>query len=185
MVFTSSFTPPAAGQSQKYRATITTSGFEDVPKLEFTLTRELCHHENMAWTQVDSSSHKGTCLDCSEEVTAAHTFDENGNCVCGATLAVTLTNAEGLIYKGDEHKPGVSVAVNDKTLTENTDYTVSYTGNINAGENTATVTVTGSHKDLLHRQGHAHDHMGQHDPGADLHRRSSGDYRPHGDVGEQ
>ena len=144
MVFTSSFTPPAAGQSQKYRATITTSGFEDVPKLEFTLTRELCHHENMAWTQVDSSSHKGTCPDCSEEVTAAHTFDENGNCVCGATLAVTLTNAEGLIYKGDEHKPGVSVAVNDKTLTENTDYTVSYTGNINAGENTATVTVTGT-----------------------------------------
>lgn len=44
-------------------------------------------------------------------------------------------------YDGTEHKPSVTVKLNEETLTEDTDYTVSYSDNTNAG--TATVTVTG------------------------------------------
>ena len=43
-------------------------------------------------------------------------------------------------YMGAEIKPTVTVKDSETTLTENTDYTVSYTSNINAG--TATVTIT-------------------------------------------
>lgn len=44
-------------------------------------------------------------------------------------------------YTGEEWKPEVAVSFNDAALTADTDYTVSYENNINAG--TATVTVTG------------------------------------------
>ncbi|GAB6394828.1 MAG: Ig-like domain-containing protein [Bacteroidales bacterium] len=44
-------------------------------------------------------------------------------------------------YTGDSIKPAVTVKDNTKTLTLNTDYTVAYSNNVNAG--TATVTVTG------------------------------------------
>lgn len=44
-------------------------------------------------------------------------------------------------YTGKEWKPEVAVSFNDAALTADTDYTVSYENNINAG--TATVTVTG------------------------------------------
>lgn len=43
-------------------------------------------------------------------------------------------------YTGAEIKPTVTVKDSETTLTENTDYTVSYTDNVNAG--TATVTIT-------------------------------------------
>jgi len=48
-------------------------------------------------------------------------------------------------YDGTEKKPGVTVTTKDgsKTLAEGTDYTVAYTNNVNAGTNTASVTVTG------------------------------------------
>ena len=61
----------------------------------------------------------------------------------GADLAeavITLDETQ-FTYSGMEHKPTVIVTVGGKTLTEGTDYTVSYANNINAG--TATVTVKG------------------------------------------
>ena len=54
-------------------------------------------------------------------------------------LDTTLSAAE-LIYSGSEQTPDVTVKDGEKTLVKNTDYTVSYAENINAG--TATVTVT-------------------------------------------
>ena len=55
---------------------------------------------------------------------------------------VTITLPEGTYtYNGAEHKPVVTVKKGDNTLTLNTDYTVAYSNNINAG--TATITVTG------------------------------------------
>ena len=44
-------------------------------------------------------------------------------------------------YKAAEIKPKVTVVLNGKTFVQNTDYTVAYADNVNAG--TATVTVTG------------------------------------------
>ena len=53
----------------------------------------------------------------------------------------TVTVAEGGVYDGDAKKPAVTVTLNGKTLTETTDYTVSYNNNTNATTE-ATVTVT-------------------------------------------
>jgi len=47
-------------------------------------------------------------------------------------------------YNGSPITPAVTVKDGDKTLTLGTDYTVSYSGNINTGTNTAKVTVTGA-----------------------------------------
>ena len=58
------------------------------------------------------------------------------------TGALTVTPATtSYTYDGTEKKPAVTVKSGTATLTENTDYTVAYTNNINAG--TATITVTG------------------------------------------
>ena len=56
--------------------------------------------------------------------------------------ALTVTPATtSYTYDGTEKKPAVTVKSGTATLTANTDYTVAYTDNINAG--TATITVTG------------------------------------------
>ena len=54
--------------------------------------------------------------------------------------AVVLEEAT-YTYDGTEKTPGVTVTLDEKTLTKDTDYTVTYSDNVNAG--TATVTVTG------------------------------------------
>lgn len=51
--------------------------------------------------------------------------------------------AAGGTYDGKAKKPDVTVKDGDKTLIADTDYTPSYENNINAGVNTAKVTVTG------------------------------------------
>lgn len=63
----------------------------------------------------------------------------------GTTAAITATidqNAD-LTYTGSEVKPAVAVKNGTTTLTEGTDYTVSYADNTNVGEATATVTGKG------------------------------------------
>jgi hypothetical protein len=54
--------------------------------------------------------------------------------------AVTLSKGS-YVYAGTHRKPAPTVKLGDETLTEGTDYDVSYRDNVNAG--TATVTVTG------------------------------------------
>ena len=56
------------------------------------------------------------------------------------TFVVTL-EANEYTYDGTAHKPDATVMMNDRTLTEGTDYTLTYSNNTNAG--TATVTVKG------------------------------------------
>lgn len=59
--------------------------------------------------------------------------------------AVTLS-PESFTYTGTEQKPTVTVKLGDKTLTEGTHYTVTYSGDgINAGTYTVTVTGAGSY----------------------------------------
>ena len=48
----------------------------------------------------------------------------------------------GYVYDGTAKTPAVTVKYGEKTLAKGTDYTVSYSNNVNAGDNTATVTVT-------------------------------------------
>ena len=57
-----------------------------------------------------------------------------------ATFTVTLSE-ETLVYDGTAKQPTVTVKDGETVLTEGTDYTVSYTNNVEPG--TATVTVTG------------------------------------------
>ena len=51
--------------------------------------------------------------------------------------------AEYFVYSGTAKEPAVVVKDGEQTLTKDQDYTVSYSNNINAGENTAVATVTG------------------------------------------
>ena len=51
--------------------------------------------------------------------------------------------AEYFIYSGTAKEPAVVVKDGETTLTKDQDYTVAYSNNINAGENTAVATVTG------------------------------------------
>lgn len=62
-----------------------------------------------------------------------------------AEVTITLANQEGddYTYNGEEHFKDVTVTLGVTALEENIDYTVATTENINAGENTAIVTVTG------------------------------------------
>ena len=63
-----------------------------------------------------------------------------------ALSEVNITVADGGTYDGKAKKPGVTVKDGKKTLIADTDYTLSYENNINAGVNTAKVTVTGEGK---------------------------------------
>lgn len=62
-----------------------------------------------------------------------------------STAGIVITGADTLTYTGKEQTPGITVTLGGKTLTENTDYIVSYANNINATTDTskATVTITG------------------------------------------
>ena len=76
----------------------------------------------------------------SAELTVTVTAFDLSADACAAELA-----AAELVYDGSAKKPQVtSVKVGDAALTENTDYTVSYKDNVNAG--TGSVTISGNGK---------------------------------------
>ena len=63
--------------------------------------------------------------------------------IAGATVEL---NQNSFTYNGSEQKPTVTVKLGNQTLTENTDYTVTYDGDTtNAGTVKVTVTGTGSY----------------------------------------
>lgn len=109
----------------------------------FTLT-----YENNAKTDVGNYTAKVTGLgNTNYTLTGATgvelTWSIGGASIAGAT--VTLS-PESFTYDGNSHTPTVTVKLGDKTLTENTDYTVTYDGDTtNAGEVTVTVTGTGNY----------------------------------------
>ena len=63
-----------------------------------------------------------------------------------SAAGIVITGADNLVYTGTAQEPGLTVTLGSKTLTENTDYTVSYADNINATTDTskASVTITGT-----------------------------------------
>ena len=72
-------------------------------------------------------------------VSGSGTFVITGRSLKNAAVTVS---GDGLTYNGQAQTPAVTVTLDGKTLTQGTDYTVSYSDNTNAG--TATVTVTGT-----------------------------------------
>lgn len=58
-----------------------------------------------------------------------------------ANAEINLVGGDAYIFTGNPIKPEMTVTYDGNNLTEDTDYTVDYTSNINAG--TATITVTG------------------------------------------
>ena len=79
--------------------------------------------------QVSATSHN--------EVTGSYKVTINSK----NASTLTIEDINNLTYTGSALTPSVVVKDGTKTLTENTDYTVSYSNNTNAG--TATVTITG------------------------------------------
>ncbi len=111
-------------------------------------TGPLIIHENHSWpdgwNRKDGTGHWKECIfegcDRTKDYEVHHYDDKTGECACGSTLAVTLEGTSGLIYNGQEHQPGVSVALDGTTL-DTSKYNITYRNNKNAGE--ASVTVTG------------------------------------------
>lgn len=111
-------------------------------------TGALTIHENHVWPEGwNGRDEVGHWKECTVEGCGkttgyeVHTYDDNtGACACGSTLTVLLSNAEGLVYDGQEKKPGVAAALDGAKL-DASRYQVSYGDNINAGE--ASVILTG------------------------------------------
>lgn len=75
-------------------------------------------------------------VSCSVQVTPV--LLDDGNCM------ITLSDEEQ-IYNGGEHRPSVVVNYGSEELVQDTDYTVDYENNINAGTAVATITGTGNY----------------------------------------
>jgi len=73
-----------------------------------------------------------------DPVTVELSVNVSPRSLSGAAVTLSQTSYE---YDGTAKRPNVTVKLGSVTLTEGTDYTVSYSGNINVG--TATVTITG------------------------------------------
>ncbi|MBP5180526.1 MAG: InlB B-repeat-containing protein [Clostridiales bacterium] len=60
-----------------------------------------------------------------------------------STAEVTLVDASSLVYTGEELEPQAIVRLGGRRLIEGTDYDIEYVNNIHAGDNTASVVITG------------------------------------------
>lgn len=65
------------------------------------------------------------------------------NGIAVSSLTITVANDPANTYTGSQLTPTVTVKNGGTTLTENTDYTLTYGANINAGTNAGSVKVTG------------------------------------------
>ncbi len=77
-------------------------------------------------------------------VTPAKSFEVTSKNLSSSDITITVTIPEGgYVYNGSEIRPEVSVKDGILVLDPNKDYTIDYANNINAGENTAKIIVTG------------------------------------------
>ena len=84
---------------------------------------------------------------CIEEDPVRYSNDPNATAEPTDISSATVTlNQSSFTYNGQSQKPTVTVVLGDKTLTADTHYTVTYSGDgINAGTYTVTVTGAGSY----------------------------------------
>lgn len=119
---------------------------ENQRELTGTVTVKECTHPGVKASPNNNGTHSINCSYCGYTGTAencAYAFSENvGTCPdCKDTLTVEVDTAP-LTYNGNEQKPGVTVKRGETVLTEG--YTVTYANNKNAGNDTASVTVSGT-----------------------------------------
>ena len=111
-----------------------------------TVTVKKCNHTGEGVCEythaTGTTTHQQTCLACGKKWDEENCSYTDSRCACGSTLSVALAGTERLIYDGNPREPGVTVTLDGTKLAE-TDYGVTYANNINAGTDTATVTVKG------------------------------------------
>lgn len=66
--------------------------------------------------------------------------------------ATVVVDADGLVYTGKAHRPGVSVSLGVAALREGIDYALSYKDNVNAGVATVTVSGVGDYEGTMAKQ---------------------------------
>ncbi len=116
----------------------------------FTLT-----YEGNTGTAVGNYTAKVTSLGNDNYTLDNATNTSQSWLIGAASLADATVELSGtaFTYNGQSQKPTVTVKLGDKTLTENTDYTVTYDGDTtNAGEVTVTVTGTGNYSGTANTQ---------------------------------
>lgn len=121
--------------------TLVTTGL-DGQVLTGTVTVKACTHAYQYAHTPGTTVHSQTCPACGDAKTSENCSYADGKCACGSTLSAVLTGTEKLVYDGNPHTPGVTVTLDGTKLTA-ADYDVTYANNINAGTDTATVTVKG------------------------------------------
>lgn len=113
-----------------------------------TVTVKKCGHNGEGVCEYThtpgTTNHQQDCLACGKKREEEKcSFDVNGNCPCGAVLAITLPADLDLVYNGTAQEPAVTVIVDETTtLTKDTDYSVAYDNNTNAGKDAASVMVS-------------------------------------------
>ena len=130
----------------KDNTTLVTEGLDGQTLPSGSYTVKACTHAYQYAHTPGTTTHSQTCPACGDaKISENCSYDaETGRCACGSTLAVTLSGAAGLVYNGSSHTPDVTVTLDGTELTAGTDYTVVYVDNVNAGTDTAAVTVTGN-----------------------------------------
>lgn len=88
------------------------------------------------------TAHDASCGYSAEVPENTCTFAQ-GCSDCNPFLKAFVTVASAGSYSGLPKTPEVTVVIDDVTLVLGTDYSIEYTNNVNAGTETATVTVTG------------------------------------------
>lgn len=79
--------------------------------------------------------------DTDEKIDDAFSIVKKENAEKTSISKATVSSIKTQVYTGKKLTPSVTVKVNGKTLKKNTDYTVSYSNNVNTGK--AIVTITG------------------------------------------
>ena len=115
--------------------------------LSGTYTVQVCTHEYTYTHTSGTTKHTQFCQYCGDtkaETDCSFTWTGTvGKCGCGAALKVTVSGTDKLTYDGTAKEPGVTVTL-DGTALNASEYTVAYDSNVNAGNNTASVIVSGA-----------------------------------------
>lgn len=125
-------------------------------QLEGTVTVKRCtqHSGQDQFTHVPgTTTHTGSsCPVCGITVGEEDcSYGEDGTCVCGSTLSAVLTGADGLVYNGAAHTPGVAVTHDGEELAAEY-YDVVYTNNSSAGSDAAKAAITGKAPLSFHKE---------------------------------
>ncbi len=145
---------PATGISLN-QTTLSFTAANQTATLTATVTPSNATNKSVTWTSsntsvatVSSSGVVTAKANGTATITAKTADGTNLTATCTVTVAIpknvsslTISSIDAVTYNGLAHTPAVTVKDGNTTLTEGTDYTVSYSNNINAG--TATVTITG------------------------------------------